>query len=55
MANEMLVEILDREAGVALAIKPFDLGATTVSLDLIRQGGQMKIERESGVPLLRSG
>lgn len=29
-------------------------GATIVSLDLIRQGGQMKIGRESGVPLLRS-
>ncbi len=29
-------------------------GATTVSLVLTRQGGQMKIERESGVPLLRS-
>lgn len=29
-------------------------GETTVSLALVRQGGQMKIERESGVPLLRS-
>ena len=29
-------------------------GATTVSLALTRQGGQMKIERESGVPLVRS-
>ncbi len=29
-------------------------GETTVSLSLIRQDGQMKIEREYGVPLLRS-
>jgi hypothetical protein len=29
-------------------------GKTTVSLVLSRQGGQMKIERENGVPLLRS-
>jgi hypothetical protein len=29
-------------------------GATTVSLMLTRQGGMMKIERETGVPLLRS-
>ena len=29
-------------------------GETTVSLLLARQGGQMKIERENGVPLLRS-
>jgi hypothetical protein len=29
-------------------------GETTVSLALVKQGGRMKIERESGVPLLRS-
>jgi hypothetical protein len=29
-------------------------GATTVSLLLTRQGGQMKIERESGIPLMQS-
>ena len=29
-------------------------GATTVSLALTKQGGQMKIAREKGVPLLRS-